>query len=145
MRQIPLSGKHGEGKFALVDDEDFERVSQYKWYMDIRVKKRKDGSMPEYCHFRIRGSVGEGSPVALHRFVLGIYDPNVDIDHVDENPFNNTKGNLQPMDHIEHAKKSAAKRKKNLAERKTLCDGLQATSTSGTETSSNTAIALGQQ
>ena len=28
MKEIPLT----QGKVALVDDEDFERVSQYKWY-----------------------------------------------------------------------------------------------------------------
>ena len=145
MRKLPLSGKHGQGKFALIDDEDFERVSKFKWYMDIRVKRRKDGSIPEYCHFRIRGKVGEGSPVSLHRFVLGVFDPAVDIDHINENPLDNQKANLRPMEHVEHAKKSAAKRKKNLAQRKNVCDGLSATSTSGIETSSNTAIVLGPQ
>jgi hypothetical protein len=144
MRLLALSGKHGQGKFALVDDEDYERVSQYKWYYDIRVKKRKDGSIPEYCHFRIRGQIGEGSPVSLHRFVLSEFNPEVDIDHINENPLDNQKSNLRPMDHIEHAKKSAAKRKKNLAERKKKCDGLLVTSTSGIETSSNTVTDLGQ-
>lgn len=145
MKLLALSGKNGQGKFALVDDDDYDRVAKHRWFFDIRVKRRKDGSMPEYCHFRIRARVGKGSNVSLHRFVLNEYNPEVDIDHINENPLDNQKSNLCRMDHVTHAKKSAAKRKKNLAARKSLCDGLSATSTSGTEMSSNTATDLGQQ
>ncbi len=31
MKQIPLGGKNGEGKFALVDDEDFDELNKYRW------------------------------------------------------------------------------------------------------------------
>ena len=126
MALIPLCGKRGQGKFAIVDDEDYERVSKYRWYYDIRVKKRKDGSMPEYCHFRIRGNIGEKSLVSLHRFVLGV-TVDLDVDHVNENPLDNRKENLKLLDRVTHAKKSAAKRKKNLEERK-QCTNLQASS-----------------
>ena len=30
MKEIPLT----QGKVALVDDEDFDRVNQYKWYVN---------------------------------------------------------------------------------------------------------------
>ncbi len=28
MKQIPLSGQHGKGKFALVDDDDYDYLMQ---------------------------------------------------------------------------------------------------------------------
>ena len=34
MKRIPLSGKNGDGKFAIVDDEDFDIVSRISWYMN---------------------------------------------------------------------------------------------------------------
>ncbi len=32
MKKIPLRGRLGQGKFALVDDEDFWYLSQFRWY-----------------------------------------------------------------------------------------------------------------
>jgi hypothetical protein len=31
MKKIPLSGIHGRGRFALVDDEDHETLTKYSW------------------------------------------------------------------------------------------------------------------
>lgn len=35
MKKIPLHGKHGSGKFALVDDDDYPIVSPFKWYVAV--------------------------------------------------------------------------------------------------------------
>lgn len=35
MKQIPLRGKHGIGKFAQVDTEDYEYLMQWKWFTII--------------------------------------------------------------------------------------------------------------
>ena len=37
MKKIKLS----RGKSAIIDDEDFERVSQFKWYINENAEKTK--------------------------------------------------------------------------------------------------------
>ena len=75
MQPIPLT----KGYFAVVDDEDFERVNKFKWH--AAVKKRDDGSI--YAVYAILGRAP--TAVALHRFVLHVVDPNIEVDHKDDN------------------------------------------------------------
>jgi len=79
MKSIPLA----QGKFAFVDDEDFELVSQYKWC----VKKKGD---------RYYAVSGDKPQICMHHLVLGISGSNArDTDHEDHNGLNNCKGNLR--------------------------------------------------
>lgn len=32
MIEIPLSGEKGRGKNAIIDDEDYDKVSEIKWF-----------------------------------------------------------------------------------------------------------------
>ena len=90
-KQIQLT----QGYFAIVDKEDFERVSQFNW----SVKKwYRGGKELIYVH---RGEKAEvnGKKInintSLHREILNITDPDIHIDHWDHNGLNCTKGNLR--------------------------------------------------
>lgn len=84
MKEIPLS----QGKVALVDDEDFDRLNQFKWYAikphrifyAVRHKQREDG---------------ERRLVYMHREVLSVL-PSMEVDHKDGDGLNNTRDNLRP-------------------------------------------------
>ncbi len=82
MKTIPLT----QGYVALVDDEDFERVSAFKWC--AMVNKRTVYAMR---------SVGiPGKPrtaMLMHRFILGCAE---DVDHRNCNGLDNQRGNLRP-------------------------------------------------
>lgn len=78
VREIPLS----QGFTALVDDEDFDTVSRYKWCVDIKGK-----TVYAVCTTpTLRGTY-------LHRFVTKSSYPIVD--HIDRNGLNNQKVNLR--------------------------------------------------
>jgi hypothetical protein len=72
-----------QGKVALVSDEDYERVSQYKWHAGRNSRG--------YWYAQRRK---KGHTVLLHRFILNA-PAGVMVDHRDGDGLNNTRGNLR--------------------------------------------------
>lgn len=75
MKQIELNNN----QVALIDDEDFDRIAQIKWYIF------RDGY--------VRGHLN-GKTALMHRLVLD-YSGNLDIDHINHNKLDNRKSNLR--------------------------------------------------
>ena len=84
MKEIKLT----QGYVALVDDEDFERVNQFKWYAYVKHLYRKSGSV--YAQRRVQKSTQQ-----MHRFIIGVTDSKVKVDHEDRNGLNNQRFNLR--------------------------------------------------
>ena len=82
MKNIPLT----QGQFALVDDEDFEWLSQWKWQAQ---KARKT-----FYAKRDSWSGGIKTTVFMHRVIEGT-SHSLDTDHRDGNGLNNQKSNLR--------------------------------------------------
>ncbi len=85
MKLIPLSqtDKHAGKDFIQVDDEDYEKLSKYKW----------NGYGAGNLIYAIAWV--EKKHVRMHRYILGINDPMILIDHIDRNTLNNQKSNLR--------------------------------------------------
>lgn len=82
MKKISLSGGRA---FALVDDEDYERViAAGYWKVD-----RKG-----YARHPVRANGTRGS-VYLHRFILGLPKHSPYVDHVNGDPLDNRRCNLR--------------------------------------------------
>ena len=88
---LDISTKKYPDVFAMVDDEDFERVSRFKW-SGLRGTSK--------TVYAIRSSErdkhsGKRKTIYLHREILGATGP---VDHRDMNGLNNTKHNLRVSD-----------------------------------------------
>ena len=85
MKLIPLT----QGQFAMVDDEDFDFINQWKWYAskDVRTFYARTNI---WLH-----KIGKQKTVRMHRYILLLNNPSVLVDHKDCNGLNNQKNNLR--------------------------------------------------
>ncbi len=79
MKKIELT----QGKFALVDDEDFEKINQYKWYFFIGKYAVKNITYNK-----------KQKHLLMHRFIMNCPD-GLEIDHINNNGLDNQKKNLR--------------------------------------------------
>lgn len=75
MKLIQLKGKYGEGKYAKVDDEDYDFLSQLNWYVN-------DGYVKTYY---------QGKHVKMHQLIVGSH-----YDHENQDKLDNQRENLRP-------------------------------------------------
>lgn len=77
---VPLS----RGMHALVDESDYQSVSAFKW----SVHDNGCGGI-----YAVR--VEDGKRIFMHRWLMGVSDTSVQIDHRDCDSLNNTRSNLR--------------------------------------------------
>lgn len=93
MKQIPLT----QGYVALVDDEDFDKVSAYSW----SVHFANSGTL--YAQARVPRI--QGIVVCMHRLIL-LDKPGYEVDHKDRDGLNNQKSNLRYATHAQNVANS---------------------------------------
>ncbi len=85
MKTIQLN----RGYVALVDDEDFDRVSRLNWTVHIRKDKKL---VRMYARTTTLRRLGKRRHLSMHCFIMGA----TGIDHRDSDGLNNQKSNLRP-------------------------------------------------
>jgi hypothetical protein len=86
-REIPLT----QGQVAIVDAADYEELARYSW----NVHKGK-GKKTYYARRTIAAQGGSpAQSFLMHRIILGISDPAIQIDHRDLNGLHNWRDNLR--------------------------------------------------
>jgi hypothetical protein len=93
MKQIPLT----QGKFALVDDEDYDELSKHKWFVCKNYRNY-------YAQRNLPRKNGKQRLVSMHRIIMNVSDKEVCVDHIDGNSLNNTKSNLRICSQSENKK-----------------------------------------
>lgn len=91
MKTIPLT----QGKFALVDDEDFEELNKHKWYT------RETFNIWYAVRAIWQGVNKNVKSISMHRFIMKT-PKNMQTDHIDGNGLNNQRNNLRICNNMEN-------------------------------------------
>lgn len=85
MKMIPLKGKRGLGRFAVIDDQDLADVSRHSWFVN------KDG----YAYTTTQRNYAV-SWISMHRMILNPV-AGFATDHVNGNKLDNRRCNLRAV------------------------------------------------
>ncbi len=104
MKQIPLT----QGKFALVDDEMFDYLSNWKWF----AVKAGGGYFYAARKSLIKNSNGElvRRNLFMHRVITGVTDPKKHIDHINHHTLDNQSSNLRICTASENGRNSTSQK-----------------------------------
>jgi len=85
MNEIPLT----QGQFALVDDDDFELLSRYKWHAAWDHSTKSFRAITT-----IRKLDGKWTALLMHRLIMNP-KPGEEVDHIHHNTLDNRKSELR--------------------------------------------------
>lgn len=91
----PIEIPTTNGPTILVDKEDESRVRQHQWWA---VPQGRGQHRKLYAITRANKRL-----IRLHRYLLGIEDPRILVDHKDRNALNNQRSNLRVATHQQNA------------------------------------------
>lgn len=104
MKEIQLT----RGKTVLVDDEDFDYLSQFKWVYN-----------GNYATMNVQIGYKKQKVVRMHRMLMNAPD-NMQVDHIDNNKLNNQKNNLRVCTSAEN-RRNTPRHKNNKSGYKGVC------------------------
>lgn len=87
LKPIPLT----QGKLAIVDADDFERLDRFKWFLLRSTDRHLYAVRSATTEERTSGAK---RVVLMHREIAGAADDEV-VDHIDHDGLNNRKSNLR--------------------------------------------------
>ena len=82
-QHIPLYNRAKRPLFAIVDDQDFERLIDYRWRLNSKGYAIRSYSMD-----------GKEVLIGLHREIMQP-PPGLVVDHINHDKLNNTRANLR--------------------------------------------------
>lgn len=98
MKQIQLT----QGQVALVDDDMFDYLSQWKWCAQRTLSGNYYACRTAY--FKDLSGLSFKKCILMHRFIMGAAYSNTLIDHIDHCTLNNQRHNLRICTHTENSR-----------------------------------------
>ncbi len=92
MKKIPLTGVGIIGAVALIDDEDWDRISKYKWRISKAGYAYRNGKID-----------GKMKYILMHRYTLNAL-PGITVDHINFNRLDNRKANLRNISVLDNSR-----------------------------------------
>ena len=91
MKEIKITRQNGKEYTVIVDNEDYEELMKYKWY----ILKKTNTFYVQRHGKRYENGKYIREKILLHRQVLGATDSKIFIDHINHNGLDNRKENLR--------------------------------------------------
>jgi len=90
MKKIDISTRKYPNEYTLVDDDDYERISKYKWHI------HPSGNVKRAARSSVAGDHVQGKRITifLHRVIMAAPD-GFDVDHINHDGLDNRKKNLR--------------------------------------------------
>lgn len=100
MREIPLT----QDKIALVDDEDYEQVMQYKWHA-----QNIENCWYATANIRVKGA---RKSLRMHRLLLNLsFGDRRQVDHINHSGLDNRRSNMRICTNAENRRNRRASKK----------------------------------
>jgi hypothetical protein len=91
VKKIPLNSRTFKGMYALVDDEDYDKVKDHKWRVFKNTTQHMDSF---YAQSDFKNEKGRWVSRYMHRIIMDAKKGQI-VDHVDGNGLTNTRDNLR--------------------------------------------------
>lgn len=98
MKRIPLT----RGLFALVDDQDFEWLKQWKWFADASGYPARDQHLG-----KVDGKY-KSERILMHRLIMDTPE-GMDTDHINRNRADNQRKNLRVCTHASNMRNTGVR------------------------------------
>lgn len=94
MKHIQLT----QGQVAIVDDEDYDELSRFSWYVDNKGYAQRN-----------QNEVTPRTTIRMHQQILGVI-PGMQIDHLNRNRLDNQRTNLRYISPVNQARNVGMKK-----------------------------------
>ncbi len=109
MKEVEIKSKTYRTHYALVDNDDFELVSGYKWRLSKNVNKTS-GDVSFYAVTHVKREGGGWTTLHMHRLILGLeFGDKRWGDHINYKTLDNRRCNLRPCspsESVRHRRKT---------------------------------------